>query len=158
MGVDLAEDTINRHFDVTWAQRLASLPMTARSAGSLRKASDGPKPCNWLYKSLTMDAHGRIMPCARPPTKDPDLVFSDHTSPNQFNSRMHQFARQIFADESVYHERIKATNGPVPYCAKCQHRGQKADIDTKETVRRLLNDVDIYQLLDEKSKVALTDW
>jgi MoaA/NifB/PqqE/SkfB family radical SAM enzyme len=158
MYIESAKDTIDRHFDVTWTQRMASLTITAPAPRKSRRANEGPKPCNWLYKSLTMDARGRIMPCARPPTKDGDLVFSEHTSPNQFNSRMHKLARQMFADEAVYNQQIRVPNAPDPYCTKCEHRDQKADIDTKETIRRLLDDVAIYELLDERAKLALTDW
>ena len=158
MRTDLAEDAINRAFAVTWTERLANRPATAMGTQRPGRTGSLPKPCNWLYKSLTMDAHGRIMPCARPPTKNGDLVFARHTSADHFNSPMHRLARQIFVDEAIYREQVQATNAVPPYCARCEHRDQKADIDTKETVRRLLHDVNLYELLDEDCKNALTDW
>ena len=98
------------------------------------------------------------MPCARPPTKHGDLEFSHYADPDHNNSRMHQMARQIFADESVFHQYVDDTGDPPPYCSKCEHRDQKGDIDTRETVRRLLEDVPLYECLGKSCREALTDW
>jgi MoaA/NifB/PqqE/SkfB family radical SAM enzyme len=159
---DLAEATIDRQFAISWAERMSRRPVRAAELRRSSSASNLPKPCNWLYKSLTMDARGRIMPCARPPTKHAkergDLVFARHTSVEHFNSRMHRLARQMFANESIYRDQVGAPGAAFPHCEKCKHRDQKGDIDTRVTVRRLLGDVDLYALLDEESRNTLTDW
>ena len=158
----LAEASIDRQFAISWAERMSSRPVRAAELRKSRRASDLPKPCNWLYKSLTMDAGGRIMPCARPPTKHAtergDLVFARHSSVAHFNSRMHRLARQMFVDEPIYREQVGFSGATFPRCEKCHHRDQKGDIDTRVTVRRLLGDVDLYALLDDESRNALTDW
>ena len=158
MRTCLADDAIDRQFAITWSERLAARVLSPLETRRPDGTGYPSKPCNWLYKSLTMDAHGRIMPCARPPTKNGDLVFAQHTDADHFNSPMHKIARQIFVDEPAYRQHVMETNEKAPYCERCQHRDQKADIDTKVTVRRLLHDVDLYELLDGHCKDALTDW
>lgn len=158
MRTDLAAESIDAKFAVRWTDRLAARAASPDGRWRAGAAPSLPKPCNWLYKSLTMDAHGRIMPCARPPSKSNDLVFSRHSRQNQFNSPRHQLARQMFVDEALYREQAARSDEPPPYCDQCEHRDQKADIDTQETVRRLLHDVDLYDALDAECKDALTAW
>jgi MoaA/NifB/PqqE/SkfB family radical SAM enzyme len=158
MRADLAEENIARHFAVTWVDRLRASPLTETDTERYDFVGSSGKPCNWLYKSLTMDAHGRIMPCARPPTTNGDLVFARHTDKNQYRSPMHLLARQIFRDPGAYHLERPFLNETAPYCERCEHRTSKADIDTRETVRQLFHDVYLFDAIDPACKNSLTDW
>ncbi len=68
--------------------------------------------CHWLYKSLSMDAAGRIMPCCGSPRPDADLVFAqfDGAGEDVFNSPKYREARAHFA----------GANTTSTYCAQCE--------------------------------------
>jgi MoaA/NifB/PqqE/SkfB family radical SAM enzyme len=151
-------ESISRHFGRSWSDRLASHPEIATESTQRGDRQKFPRPCNWLYTSLTMDSHGRVMPCARPPSKSGDLVFTDHTDNDTFNSSMQKLRRLSIIDEAEYQRKLDGSGGPAPYCAKCEHRDQKGDIDTSNLVRRLLEDFSLYGMLDTISRDALTNW
>jgi MoaA/NifB/PqqE/SkfB family radical SAM enzyme len=111
--MELDEDAIEREFEREW--RMSPGPNPANS----------PAPsCEWLYKSLTMDAGGRIFPCCCAPTPRKDLHFAsfDATgSDSSFNSEKHRMARASFADPAVYRaDRDSGSPGVNPYCTRCE--------------------------------------
>jgi MoaA/NifB/PqqE/SkfB family radical SAM enzyme len=79
-------------------------------------ASKSSSTCEWLYKTIAMDAGGRIFPCCCSPGKNADLVFANFEGAAEgeaFNSPMHQVARGFFATG-------EAPAGRQPYCVKCE--------------------------------------
>lgn len=95
-------------------------------------ASQSASTCEWLYKTIAMDAGGRIFPCCCSPGQDADLTFADfHAGAPQgmdtnaheevFNSGMHQLARRFFADpRSYWLKHGQGHAGRHPYCVKCE--------------------------------------
>ncbi len=110
---ELEEDCIERDFARIWSA----------NAASNGPSSSGPT-CEWLYKSITMDAGARIFPCCCAPTSRKDLHFAtfDPASLDPwFNSEKHQAARAFFADPSRH--RTQPEHGPSnahPYCVRCE--------------------------------------
>jgi len=88
---------IDREFETIWIECLS-------------ETSGGESPpqsyqtCHWLYKNVTMDAHGRIFPCAGAPKQGNAFLFSqfDGVRDDPFNSRKHRLARLFFADKHAY--------------------------------------------------------
>jgi MoaA/NifB/PqqE/SkfB family radical SAM enzyme len=106
----LAEDAIRREFDTTWKDKAAGRSSTVSQSGST---------CQWLYKSITMDAGGRIFPCCCSPRPNADLNFAQFDSEGgseSFNSDKHQRSRRYFADPKAY---IRGLDQD-PYCVKCE--------------------------------------
>jgi hypothetical protein len=77
----------------------------------------------------------------------------DHLSP-----LLHKLVRQAMVDLAGYKARVERADVIEPYCVGCGHRDQKGDIDTHETVRRIMRDASLYEVLDDETMVALTDW
>ena len=79
--------------------------------------------CHWLYKSMTMDAGGRIFPCCAAPAPDTDLMFANldvGSAAEPFNSEKHRLARLSFADPEAYQlERDAHHLDRDPYCVNC---------------------------------------
>jgi sulfatase maturation enzyme AslB (radical SAM superfamily) len=154
---DLDAEIICKHFSRSWTQRLDEV-----SRGAISQVSPFDltgKRCTWLYKSATMDANGRIMPCTRPPSSTDTLAFSEQSDEMHFNSEKHRLARLFFADPKRY--RAETDGLPlqdVPYCSKCWHPNFKPDIDTRDIVRQHLDNNRFFGALDEECKAALTEW
>jgi MoaA/NifB/PqqE/SkfB family radical SAM enzyme len=115
------ERRIAELFDHAWMS--ADLPQI------LDATSRSPISCQWLYKSVTMDAGGHIFPCCCSPGADGDLQFShidmaQNDGGNIQNSLKHQQAREWFAAP-----RKCGPQFPVlPYCAQCTF-SKRADPD-----------------------------
>jgi MoaA/NifB/PqqE/SkfB family radical SAM enzyme len=177
MFMDLNNEVIDRHFLRKWSDRIT--PSTATCHGTegpsrtdvsdvwigsedenkrARVGRDGRKCCDWLYKNITIDAKGRIMPCTRPPGIDVNLVFADNFQKDCFNSELHRLARQFFQNRAVYSAEV-ADKPPaeLPFCSRCPHANAVLDIDTQH-VRQHLDNVGLYKGLSEEAKAALTDW
>jgi MoaA/NifB/PqqE/SkfB family radical SAM enzyme len=110
--------TIDRAFSAPWVDRTGrSLP-----AGLLGAAGPG-ETCSWLYRSITVDANGRIFPCCGSPAPDADLVFSEFDSTpsfDVFNSEKYRLSRLSFVDmETFRQERERSQLNRDPHCAKC---------------------------------------
>lgn len=112
---ELPAESIQREFDLGWADRLGPdatlVPKESRHT------------CHWLYKTMVMDAGGRILPCCASPTPQRDLVFSeqdDHgPSADHYNSPKYNVARSYFDDpESV--RGVSASGENQPHCVKCE--------------------------------------
>ena len=176
MLIDLNDEVINRHFLRKWSARIrpsraTSLRAERTSLGQAtdvwlgteeeknraRVGRDSKKCCDWLYKNITMDARGRIMPCARPPAIDANLVF-DNFKEDCFNSELHTLARLFFQNPDDYStEVVDKSPAELPFCSRCPHPNTVLDIDTQH-VRNHLNNVALYKGLSEEAKAALTDW
>ena len=97
----VAERAIKHAFDRGWGR-----------AGETETEST----CQWLYRNLTMDAGGRIMPCCSAPRKDGDLLFShfeDGSVEDPFNSAKHQAARTHLPNPA-------SDAGKGLFCAQCE--------------------------------------
>jgi MoaA/NifB/PqqE/SkfB family radical SAM enzyme len=111
---NLDADTIGREFERSWSDRPVG-PENPANGGST---------CHWLYKSITMDAGGRIIPCCAAPRPDIDLHFSDFdgsSRPDVFNSDKHRLSRLFFADSEAYRRAREA--GQLerdPHCVRCE--------------------------------------
>ncbi|HXP87749.1 MAG TPA: radical SAM protein [Bryobacteraceae bacterium] len=89
---------------------------------------NGPAPsgrsCEWLYKSITMDSSGRILPCCCAPRQGAELTFGafNPATPGGeevFNSPLHQLARGFFAGPQQYW-RANEHQERHPFCVKCK--------------------------------------
>ena len=177
MFLDLDNRVIDRHFARRWSDRIAPNGATryrakGESGGEVsdvwsgseeenrraRLGRDGKKCCDWLYKNITMDAMGRIMPCTRPPAIGATLVFANNFHEDCFNSNLHQLGRQFFRDPADYSAEVAENpSGQAPFCGICPHPNTVLDLDTQH-VRQHLENVGLYKGLSEQTKVALTDW
>jgi MoaA/NifB/PqqE/SkfB family radical SAM enzyme len=111
-----AAEIIERELSRKWA-----------SSRSEREPRDHPPDvivahtCSWLYKNMTMDANGRVLPCCGAPKPGVDIVFGElgGTETDCFNSDKYLQARRSFADRPAY-ESARVSGGPAPYCANCE--------------------------------------
>jgi MoaA/NifB/PqqE/SkfB family radical SAM enzyme len=110
---ELDEESIERDFERKWSED-AKADTVSRSGES----------CEWLYKSITMDAGARIFPCCCAPTSRKDLHFStfDRAAPgDSFNSEKHKLARLFFLDPARYREEYGSSRPEAnPYCVRCE--------------------------------------
>jgi hypothetical protein len=177
MFINLNDEVINRHFVRKWCDRLTPGKATCHGANKHSGSSssqaridsenenkhagvgrDGGKCCDWLYKNITMDAMGRMMPCTRPPATDGTLVFANNFHEDCFNSNLHRLARQFFRDPAEYRAEVAGKpSAELPFCSICPHPNTALDLDTQH-VRQHLDNVGLYKGLSEEAKVALTDW
>jgi hypothetical protein len=109
---------------------------------------------------MSLDAHGRVMPCATAPSDIANLVFSRYPGEeNYFNSDKYKLARLFFADPTKYYDQVADLPfDSKPFCADCQSPNGKLDISTEENVRNILNNFDLFAPLNEHSKRILTEW
>ena len=130
---ELEEDSIEQDYGRTWSAEAESDRAPSSGPASSRPTSSG-ESCEWLYKSITMDAGARILPCCCAPTSRKDLHFATFDSANpagsfnddSFNSEKHRMARKFFADPARY--RAQREEGGIyagridanPYCSRCE--------------------------------------
>jgi MoaA/NifB/PqqE/SkfB family radical SAM enzyme len=106
--------------------------------------------CHWLYKSLVMDATGRIMPCCSAPRPDADLAFAQFDGRgNPFDSQKHRSARAFFSTGIVPCD-------SAPYCIKCDWDQSGVNIGGRE-IRRYFRAVD-PAYFDRRSLRLLSEW
>jgi hypothetical protein len=77
-----------------------------------------PITCHWLYKSMSMDATGRVFPCCGAPSAERNLVFAQFdadSSPEPFNSPTYQRARSWFANPGE-----PSSGEHAHHCVKCE--------------------------------------
>lgn len=122
---DLDAQAIESEFEAAWKTGLPTeAPRTSVHT------------CRWLYKNITMDAHGRIFPCAGAPGRGVDRTYSVLDSTNRrdvYNSEKYRRARLYFADTQAYHRDHAANGGHEnPHCVDCEWNEIKADIDEAE--------------------------
>jgi len=154
---DLDAEAIESEFDSPW---VAKLPEDYRDED--RPAGPCAHTCQWLYKDITMDAHGRIFPCAGAPKQDSSaFLFSQFEAERQrdepFNSRKHVEARRFFA--SMHRHGGDAANGnDDPYCMNCDWVGNhdRPDIGNQQAEQYL--DAVGSGLFSEESRRILCGW
>jgi MoaA/NifB/PqqE/SkfB family radical SAM enzyme len=117
-------ETIEREFESGWLEKLVGQPQEERgSAGHT---------CHWLYKSMTMDAGGKILPCCAAPGSGRDLVFSSFDTgavKDPFNSDKYRLARLYFADKEAY---LRTERRQEPYCVNCTWNQTRTDIGSAQ--------------------------
>ena len=112
---ELAAESIEREFAISWADRLGSdADLAPKEPGHT---------CHWLYRTMTMDAGGRVLPCCSAPAPQRDLVFSeqgDHgPAADHYNAPKYNSARSYFADPEGY-RRAAVAGETQPHCVKCE--------------------------------------
>ena len=128
-----AIQAIEREYARGWTSRLTNNP----DGG---EAPTGPvsHTCSWLYKSLTLDANGRILPCCGAPKPGVDIVFGEvgDGSRDTFNSTQYLQARRFFVDPETY-ERVHTAGGPSVYCANCEWDQDQTEFGSAEAAQYL---------------------
>ena len=151
----LEAGAIEREFEMRWSDRLGSGleedGHTAAQPGST---------CQWLYKSVTVDAGGRIFPCCAPPRPDIDLHFANSDGPlaaEPYNSDKYRLSRLFFADPDRYRrERESLALARDPHCVNCEWNKDAINTDGKQ-VRQYLKAVG-GGLFNPGSVEILSDW
>jgi hypothetical protein len=149
---------IEREFELGWVERAGRL---AQEAGE--PAAPCGSTCHWLYKSITMDAGGRIIPCCASPRSDADLVFSKFdggAASGLFNSEKYRMSRLFFADPDAYQiERGARRFDRNPYCVTCEWTKRRQTIDNTQ-IRRYFNDLKAGagKLFNTGSLEILSSW
>jgi MoaA/NifB/PqqE/SkfB family radical SAM enzyme len=149
---------IDSAFETVWAE-------TERLSEATSGESPNPRSshaCHWLYKNVTMDAHGRIFPCAGAPKQgDNSFLFSqfDGAQDDLFNSEKHRRARLFFADKHAYLTSRETDSSSHPYCEQCDwfDNQKKTDIDTT-AVENYLKVAGGGALFSPESRRILTTW
>ena len=122
-------DVIEREFAAAWTNiRVADAPNGATAQHT----------CSWLYKSMTLDAGGRVLPCCGAPRLGGDLVFAKlgDGQEDEFNSERYLQARRVFAARPAY-DMIRASGGPSAYCADCQWNQDHTEFGAGEVAQYL---------------------
>ena len=125
------------------------------AASPAESPSPAPHTCRWLYKSLTLDANGRILPCCGAPKPGADVVFGSLGPTDLFNSAHYQQARRSFANPPVY-ESAKASGAPAPYCANCEWDQDRTEFGPGETAQYLRTAS--RGALDSAAVAICSDW
>ncbi len=154
---DLIAEAIEKEFEATGA--------ATGTPGNYRNppAGDNVVTCHWLYKNVTMDAHGRIFPCAGAPKQGFSFIFSE-LNPDQemdepFNSPKHQRARSFFANRTSSASVDASPNhGDEPYCMTCDwfEDQKKTDIDNPQVAQYLRGNWP--DLFSRTSSEVLSSW
>jgi len=116
--------------------------------------------CEWLYKSITLDAGARIFPCCCAPRPNADLIFAhlhgESDDADLFNSEKHRISRLFFANPEGYRV-AKAPMGldKDTYCVRCEW-DKMADPSPGQIRQYLL--AAAPGLFDEKSLNFLSLW
>jgi MoaA/NifB/PqqE/SkfB family radical SAM enzyme len=151
---DLNTASIDRAFEARWIDPDHPLPTEWAGKGGAGET------CNWLYKSISVDASGRIIPCCASPRPDADLVFGefdDMPSQDIFNSEKYRLSRLAFADRESYRQAFADSGlSKDPFCARC-------DWDKETTNARGDNITSYFQaadreLFNSESLGILSNW
>lgn len=125
------------------------------------------RTCKWLYTSITMDAHGRYLPCCYVPRKDAGFsyVFADarrDSVENPFNSVLYRFSRTHF----VWLSELGKPSGvapmlsegqPATYCVACPDR-YGTPLVSEVHLKRYLQGLDSYGVLSPESVDSIVNW
>ena len=138
-----ADPAFEEEFEQSWADRAGKAPANASGA-----------TCEYLYKSITMDAGGRIFPCCCSPSARKDLTFAQFEAGNEFNSDKHQRSRLAFVDREAY-QRDREARGfeGDPYCVRCEW-----DKTADPSSLQIRNYFQAAQVKDEQTLEALSNW
>ena len=126
---DIDAERIEEAFAADWQQRCATV---GNSAADDHQASSR-HTCHYLYKNITMDATGRILPCCGAPRPNRDLLFGTAQSGTDvFNSEKYRLARLSFANPELYRiQQDSAGLANSPHCAICDWNQDHAQIDNE---------------------------
>jgi MoaA/NifB/PqqE/SkfB family radical SAM enzyme len=149
---------LNYQPEKTWTTLLNSFPQNELS----KSEPENKYTCEWLYKNIVMDAHGNIIPCCAPPTKNRNLIFpgllKHNSSEELFNSSMYFLARQSFSDNKSYKEEIEdLETKDIPYCNECGGNNSSLNVDNSHLQNYLLNE-NLFRILTKENVLALTNW
>ncbi len=151
---NLAESALEHEFDQRWTDKAE-----ARSVPGVTSEPAPGQTCEFLYKSITMDAGGRIFPCCCSPTPNRDLTFAQFdigSSGDEFNSDKHQRSRLAFVDPKAYQlDRDARGFDRDPYCVKCEW-DKTADPSSKQ-IRNYFHAAG-PDLIGDRSLEALSNW
>ncbi len=131
----------------SWTERARQAGLSATDPG----APAPRKRCAWLYKSMTIDALGRVLPCCRAPSMDVNLLFSDISQPDPYNAPGFLRSRHYFI-----HGRRDDEPCP-PFCWTCPHSEQGV-LTGNHHIRVFLERFDVRRALSPESITALSDW
>ncbi len=132
----LAAENIARQFSVSWVNRLGA------DAGLSPK--EPRHACHWLYRTMVMDAGGRILPCCASPTPQRDLVFSQQDdrpdAVDHYNSPKYASSRSFFTDSEYFK---MAGTDIQPHCVSCEWNQEQTNFDSSH-VRTYLKGAETY--------------
>jgi len=109
---------------------------TGRQAGGGDNPGASPHSCRWLYKSMTLDANGRILPCCGAPKPGVDVVFGALGDADEFNSPRYLQARRFFRDPAAYEGALQSGAESV-YCARCEWNQDHTEFGPDEVAQYL---------------------
>jgi len=109
---------------------------TGRRTGAGENPGASAHTCRWLYKSMTLDANGRILPCCGAPKPGVDVVFGDLGDSDEFNSPRYLQARRFFRDPAAYGAE-RESGGPSVYCANCEWNQDHTEFGPAEVAQYL---------------------
>lgn len=113
--------------------------------------------CGWLYKSVTMDALGRIMPCCIPPSYSRRLVYGNISDNcDWFNLAGMRVSRLRGSQEVDGLRQQVKLNDAAPYCLGCP-----LTIEPPHDLWRIEQDlpfIDSSRVLNLRAIKTLTDW
>jgi hypothetical protein len=142
------ESEFLEQWEESWFERMERL-------GGMNEINAGDANiCGWLYKNITMDALGRILPCCMPPADARRLIYgniSDNRDwfnlPDVLLSRMRGSRLSI----GLFNKAEQP-----PYCIECP-----LAIEPPHDLWRIQQDlpsIDNRGVLDQQSIKVLTDW
>ncbi len=125
------------------------------------------RSCKWLYTSITMDAHGRYLPCCYAPRNNSGFTYVFATAnpyggnEDPFNSSYYQFSRKHFtwfdALKTPEGTAPRLTVGPATYCVACPDRSTPPLVNEKH-LKRYVKQLDPVGLLDQESLDVISSW
>jgi MoaA/NifB/PqqE/SkfB family radical SAM enzyme len=144
----VGEAEFAQQWDESWLQRMEQL------GGMEEKGDSVANRCGWLYKNITMDALGRIMPCCTAPGGARRLVYGNISEERDwFNLPDMQLSRRRGSGHAA--DLIEEANQP-PYCMKCP-----LSIEPPHDLWRIKQDlpyIDDRGILNQDSLKSLTVW
>lgn len=151
MLLGIRNDPIDTCFSQKWFRQY--------SDEGFETLGDEQDTCQWLYKNISMDSLGRIMPCCQPPFLTEDLVFDQiDRNADVYNSKKYKLVRRFFLNrDTIYDCPDLLKNTQLPSCIICPF-SKKALIDTENVKNYLYSISKFKNVLSEKSISLLTDW
>jgi MoaA/NifB/PqqE/SkfB family radical SAM enzyme len=148
-----ADPILDRLFNASWVERAKKV--NARS----QKSGAPGETCAWLYNNITIDAHGRVMPCCAAPGEARNLVYGqlgeeEVVDPGHiFNAAHFTGSRLAFSDRDSY---SWPHSSRPPRCATCdEYPGLPLH---GPTASEILRSLDEERVIGRKAARSLTDW
>ncbi len=154
MLANLNRQVVDRHFSRRWLDRYKQIN------ANLRQGSVNRRPaCQWLYKSITIDGLGNVMPCCMAPSRDRELVYSSVGVADPYNSDMYVTSRAHFLNEGEHEIQINGVDSESkPYCTFCSFQEEAKPLITPLHAKNYLEKVSIFGVLSGEAKSVLADW